>query len=135
VGITRSEHFAFLSAFQFFNPPSDPCDRFGIRRQLPPLRRNPPKFRPKVWRSLLGSCLPVLCHEAVFVRLQCKRAPLGFFDPPRVMQWSQIFRFGWPILSRPDWFAAFRALLTYRRHFRLWHIGDSKADQGTLCRR
>ena len=36
--------------------------------------------------------------------------------------------FGRPILCHPDWFAAFRALLAFRRHFRLWHIGDSKAD-------
>jgi hypothetical protein len=27
----------------------------------------------------------------MFVRPQCKRAPLGFFDPPRFMHWLQIF--------------------------------------------
>jgi hypothetical protein len=82
---------AFLHAFPFFNPLSDPCDRLGIRRQLTPLRRNSVEFSTKVWRGPLGSCLPFLCHKAIFARLQCKRAPVGLFDPPRFMHRLQIF--------------------------------------------
>src|SRR5262249_59480699 len=42
-------------------------------------------------RGPLGSRLPFPRYKAILVRLQCKRVPLGFFDPPRFMHRLQIF--------------------------------------------